>query len=591
MKRWIFFLLLYVLTEVTPITAQENVRAGIFGDSVEVTLVNLDVYVTDGRGIPVGGLTRDDFQLMVDGRPAEISHFEAVKGGAPTFFIVYVDHGDVHYLKRTKVLQYVQSFLASRLSKGDHATVINFTGQPDQRVFRFTQSSSLLQLALDGIQSKPWAAAELNLISGNSPHHKNFRPPPATDKQFENSDLNPQLPEAPGPPSHSPRFSGVGDSENFSQTLDPFVGVDFLASGDVFRRKVPPNILELARLLRGLYTLPGRKVIIYLTDGFEMRSTYEVHSSTVPADQSYTAVRRSPEFQVLPNAARYAMLKDIVEQAILAQAIILPVYVRASPTRKATSLGDVLDLVMHERSLQVGTIAERPYLEPLNILADLTGGILSDSGKRVQLRLEQFGESLDSYYSIAFSPPVTIPVGSSSRVKIKTHSSRLRLRYRRQVQVPPLSLRVAQRTMNALLHWRGENHLEIRLELGEVKSFDRQFDLVPLRVRIPIGGISLIPVEEMYVGQLSLYVAIRDDQGRIQPVRSMGVPLEIPAKSVAIAREKVYVYEIRVLIPRREHEVAICVRDEIEGEESFVMSRLLFDALSSRAVLEEGRKR
>lgn len=46
-----------------------------FTERVDVEIVNLDVVVTDQRGHPVGGLSRDDFELLVDGQPTPIANF------------------------------------------------------------------------------------------------------------------------------------------------------------------------------------------------------------------------------------------------------------------------------------------------------------------------------------------------------------------------------------------------------------------------------------------------------------------------------------------------------------------------------------
>src|SRR5947207_15702637 len=43
---------------------------------MDVKLVNLFVNVTDKTGAIVGGLTKDDFQVMEDGRPQKIAVFE-----------------------------------------------------------------------------------------------------------------------------------------------------------------------------------------------------------------------------------------------------------------------------------------------------------------------------------------------------------------------------------------------------------------------------------------------------------------------------------------------------------------------------------
>jgi hypothetical protein len=44
-----------------------------FFDVVEVEVVNIDVWVTDGDGNPYSGLGRDDFVVLRDGRPVAVS--------------------------------------------------------------------------------------------------------------------------------------------------------------------------------------------------------------------------------------------------------------------------------------------------------------------------------------------------------------------------------------------------------------------------------------------------------------------------------------------------------------------------------------
>ena len=56
------------------------------GERIEVRIVDVDVVVTGRREVPVSGLGRDDFEVLIDGRPAAIRNFFAVDvppGGAP----------------------------------------------------------------------------------------------------------------------------------------------------------------------------------------------------------------------------------------------------------------------------------------------------------------------------------------------------------------------------------------------------------------------------------------------------------------------------------------------------------------------------
>ena len=59
-----------------PGPAQEvDPLSSLFTDSVRVEVVNVDVFVTDKQGKPVKGLGRDDFEVLVDGEPVEVSNF------------------------------------------------------------------------------------------------------------------------------------------------------------------------------------------------------------------------------------------------------------------------------------------------------------------------------------------------------------------------------------------------------------------------------------------------------------------------------------------------------------------------------------
>ncbi|HUP64902.1 MAG TPA: VWA domain-containing protein [Thermoanaerobaculia bacterium] len=52
-----------------------SARAQTVQEAIEVTIENVDVVVVDSKGRPVTGLTRDDFELIVDGDPTPIANF------------------------------------------------------------------------------------------------------------------------------------------------------------------------------------------------------------------------------------------------------------------------------------------------------------------------------------------------------------------------------------------------------------------------------------------------------------------------------------------------------------------------------------
>ncbi len=63
---------------VTPSVAQDLPR---YESRIEVRIFNVDVVVEDGDGRPVADLTRSDFELLVDRKPASISNFARIAQG------------------------------------------------------------------------------------------------------------------------------------------------------------------------------------------------------------------------------------------------------------------------------------------------------------------------------------------------------------------------------------------------------------------------------------------------------------------------------------------------------------------------------
>ncbi len=137
-----------------------------FGDEVEVTVANLDIFVRDREGRPVEGLTAEDFRIIQDGVEMEISNFAAFSpetreaGSAagesgtapptaatalsrsePAYVVLHIDNENLHAIDRKRVLTRVRSFVEETLVSGVQMMVVSsrrsleirqpFTADPD----------------------------------------------------------------------------------------------------------------------------------------------------------------------------------------------------------------------------------------------------------------------------------------------------------------------------------------------------------------------------------------------------------------------------------------------------------------------------
>ncbi|MCA1621262.1 MAG: VWA domain-containing protein [Acidobacteria bacterium] len=96
---------------------------------VRADLVVVPVYVTDGRGRRVAGLTRQDFQVRDNGRPVETTHFSAGAERVALLFLL-----DASGSTREIVTQQSETALAlfSRFGERSRVAVIQFRERPEQ---------------------------------------------------------------------------------------------------------------------------------------------------------------------------------------------------------------------------------------------------------------------------------------------------------------------------------------------------------------------------------------------------------------------------------------------------------------------------
>jgi len=140
-------------------TEREQVVGGLaFVDQVQVTVVNIDVFVRDRNDRPVTGLKKEDFRLLQDGQVRELSHFAAydeevltamLSPGAPSggnesaggdvaeqtppgiadiqpvHVVIYVDNENIRPLDRNRVLAQVRHFVAEIMKPNVQVMVIS----------------------------------------------------------------------------------------------------------------------------------------------------------------------------------------------------------------------------------------------------------------------------------------------------------------------------------------------------------------------------------------------------------------------------------------------------------------------------------
>ena len=155
--RFPLFLLFILATFASlPISAQE-VEDTI---KIKTRVVFLDALVKDKKtNLPISNLTQENFEVLDDGKPREISYFtregEARKPLALVLILDLREDGAGRFLKETEILKSMENELA-KLPPGDEVAILAMNiGEDEQRVWlsEFTNDRAKVAEALKQVQA------------------------------------------------------------------------------------------------------------------------------------------------------------------------------------------------------------------------------------------------------------------------------------------------------------------------------------------------------------------------------------------------------------------------------------------------------
>jgi VWFA-related protein len=106
------------------------VNAPEFGSVIDVTAVELPVTVLDKAGKPVENLSPEDFTVLEDGIPQQVSHF-ALHRDLPVRMGIVIDTSGSMEETLPAVQRVVMGFLGDLLRPRDRAFIETFSDQPD----------------------------------------------------------------------------------------------------------------------------------------------------------------------------------------------------------------------------------------------------------------------------------------------------------------------------------------------------------------------------------------------------------------------------------------------------------------------------
>ena len=241
---------------------------------VYTELVQTDVMVFDKDGKFVNGLTKDNFELRVDGKPRKIEAFEQITAGSDeesqlaaargattinlkrpvpldrgrvVFFYVDDFHMDLAGMSAAKKL--ISAFIEKEMGQNDQAAIASATGQIGF-LQQLTSDRMILRLALDRLISKSFSVRDSD------------RPPMSEYEALLIDRLDRDVTEY---------FIAETMRQNPGMQRDMAASVvraRAQASQSQGARLNQNTLSGLEHLVRTAKNLPGRKVVFFLSGGF-----------------------------------------------------------------------------------------------------------------------------------------------------------------------------------------------------------------------------------------------------------------------------------------------------------------------------------
>jgi len=117
---------------------------------VETRLVNVAVNVVDAKGAPVGGLGRDDFEILEDGKVQKIAYFEK-ESVTPLSIVLAIDASESVLRDERLEKNAAKHFVRALLRDQDELDVMQFADSV-REIVSFTNQKKVIERGLEDLQ-------------------------------------------------------------------------------------------------------------------------------------------------------------------------------------------------------------------------------------------------------------------------------------------------------------------------------------------------------------------------------------------------------------------------------------------------------
>ncbi len=548
--------------------------APTFGETVDVQLVNVEVWVTDRQGKPVTGLGIDDFEVREDGKIVEISNFAEVRAPlagdpfAPTDPVEAPVDGPIRersleledLLKEPRPMA-GSGFLAlyfdelftkpegrKQLTR-DLRTFIELRRVPHQRVLILRQDQGLRVEANLG-SSRAQLEAALDRLE--QPSTRGIRTWADEKNALRRLQEEWELEVV----------TKAGDRRDpcnfFPQKAFNLIQFHINSS----RARIGETLEHLTDAAGFLAGLPGPKTLIYVSDGLALAPGKDLLSFAKSLCPGRQDDRRLDYLEGMGESfrrlSRHANANRVTIYTIQALGLRSHLSATSASERGVKGTFQALSRYNSESRMQ--------QREGMSYLAEQTGGRAVFNRDVFIEELEQIAEDMNGFYSLAYAPTH----GGDRlehKIDVRVRGRKLRLRHRPGYRDKSRDQRMIERLQSALYLNLMANPLGVTLGAGEITAGEKNKLTVPLHVRISVDKLTFLPRQGGDFANLRVLVLTRDERHAKTAFKQESYRLRRPAEA---GPDLTVSLVIDLDLEAGIHVIAFGVRDEATRVASFV---------------------
>ena len=559
--------LLFICSLPVSLLCQAGAQAGaaqasptIHAPSEEVLL---DVVVRDKKGRRLDDLKPDDFRVFDNGEAKKISSFRLVQGGEALG--AGGTRTQLDPLRQIRLVSMIFQCSDTNAGRLAHDAAMDLLkGELPQNVYLavmaidhklevlqpFTNDLDALRRAIERATRSPSADFSKDTETVRR-QLEEMLGPNTTGAQSLQGQINNIPTTTPGQPA--PSGTGLANVAMAQMLLEMIQTEQSYAMSESGRT----SIYSLLDAVKQQYRLPGRKTILYFSEGFVVPLGLEDEFK-----QTISIANRS-------NVSFYTVDAQGLGTVSTNKAAIDMSRSAAQTSRDQATAGSDVPVRPDEVHLFDTTImsTRANTQSALEALADSTGGALIANTNDLRTPLRRLAEDIQTYYEISYNPEIKTYDGSFRKITIKMSSPDLRVQSRSGYIALPPSLGAG----NALRAF--EVPLLTALSSPEPpRAFDFEAATMHFRgpqgqpvselvVDVPLSAVTLEKQTDEFSGTLSYVVLLKDAQGGVVKKFQNQIPVSAPAAKLEALKASHFIYTEHFDLPPGTYTVEAAVLD------------------------------